>query len=201
MHFCVKEWIDAKAFLRYNLTSECMEGPVMRTQIKEELCMSAAEFRLPRYNDLPDHGLYLEQTARYISELLAPVQDAAVTGSMISNYVKKDLVDNPVKKQYFRDQIAYLIFISAAKTVLSMEDIGLLVKIQKQTYDNKKAYDYFCSELENVIYYVFGVRSEIENIGEDDTDEKKLLRDIIITLAHKAYLSRCFERLHREEEQ
>ena len=171
----------------------------MRRQIKEELKNTALDFRLPRYDALPDDGLYLEQAARYISDLLMPIQDAAVTGSMISNYVKKDLVANPVKKQYFRDQIAYLIFISAAKTVLSMEDIRLLLSLQKRTYDNRRAYDYFCTELENVAQYVFGVKPELDSVGEDHTDEKMLLRDTIITLAHKAYLNRCFSRLHQEE--
>ena len=170
----------------------------MRENIKEEIRLSAMNFRLPRYRELGDDGLYLEQAARYISELLMPLQETAVTGSMISNYVKKDLVDNPVKKQYFRDQLAYLIFISVAKTVLSMEDIGLLVKLQKKSYDNEKAYDYFCCELENVVKYVFGAKDTLENIGVDHTDEKMLLRDTIITAAHKAYLNRCFKELHKE---
>jgi len=173
----------------------------MKKQIKEELRRSAEGFRLPNYDELPDHGLYLEQTARYISDQLSPILDTAVTGSMISNYVKKDMVDNPVRKQYFRDQLAHLIFISAAKTVLSMEDIGLLLKIREQTYDNRRAYDYFRTELENVVQYVFGVKQTIDSVGEDHTDEKMLLRDTIITLAHKAYLSRCFEYLHREEKE
>ena len=171
----------------------------MRTQIKEELRLSAADFRLPRYDELSDDGLYLEHASRYISELLSPLLDGAITGSMISNYVKKGLVDNPVKKQYFRDHLAYLIFISAAKSVLSMEDIGLLLKLQKATYENRRAYDYFCCELENVIGYVFGAKDSLDSIGEDNTDEKMLLRDTIIAAAHKAYLSRCFQRLHREE--
>ena len=171
----------------------------MKQQIKEEIRLSIDRFRLPRYDALPDSGLYLEQAARYISDQLAPLLGTAVTGSMISNYVKKDLVDNPVRKQYFRDQLAYLIFIAVAKTVLSMEDIGLLVKLQKQSYTNRRAYDYFCSELENVAFYVFGLKDTLDNVGEDHSDEKMLLRDTIITVAHKAYLNHCFCRLHQEE--
>ena len=172
----------------------------MKQQIKEEIRASVENFRLPRYDELRDDGFYLEQAARYISDLLLPLQDTAVTGSMISNYVKKNMVDNPVKKQYFRDQLAYLIFISVTKSVLPMEDIALLMRLQKRTYDNRRAYDYFCMELENVVHHVFGAKDTLDRVGEDNTDEKMLLRDAIIAVAHKAYLSRCFEYLHKEEE-
>ena len=46
------------------------------------------EFRMPRYHEIPDVGLYLEQTIKYINSCLAPL-DIAVTASMVSNYVKK----------------------------------------------------------------------------------------------------------------
>ena len=56
------------------------------------------QFTLPSYNEIPNVGLYLEQTAKYISEYLTCLGDFALTGSMISNYVKKGLIKNPVKK-------------------------------------------------------------------------------------------------------
>ncbi|MBO7208453.1 MAG: DUF1836 domain-containing protein, partial [Clostridia bacterium] len=80
-------------------------------------------FRLPKFEEIPDVGLYLEQTTKYISQIYAPVQEITLTSSMISNYVKKGLIPNPIKKQYNREQIAYLIFIASAKLVLSMDFI------------------------------------------------------------------------------
>ena len=111
----------------------------MKLKTKQKIADSLRGFRLPRYHEIPDVGLFLEQVAKYISSFLEPLGDITVTGSMISNYVKKGLVDNPVKKQYYRDQIAYLIFISMAKNVLSLEDIQLFIEIQKKTYDAKTA--------------------------------------------------------------
>ena len=156
-------------------------------------------FKLPRYDEIPNVGLYLEQTAKYISEYLDCLGDFTLTRSMISNYVKKDLVANPVKKQYDREQIAYLIFIAVAKTVLSMEDIRLLVGEQKKTYSPKRAYDYFCNELENVLFYVFGLKENLDTVGVDDTQEKDMLRSTIITVAYRVYLDKYFEVLHSEE--
>ena len=44
-------------------------------------------FRLPRYEQIPDVGLYLEQTVRYVNSFLAPLGEVELTASMASNYV------------------------------------------------------------------------------------------------------------------
>ena len=171
----------------------------MNQNIKEEIRNSIRTFRLPRYTEIPDVGLYLEQVTKYISDHLAPLEDIQLTGSMISNYVKKGLIQNPVRKQYTRDQIAYLFFVALAKTVLSMDDIQLLFDLQKKVYTSQRAYDYFCSELENVLFYVFGLKDALDTVGIDATDEKALLRNSIITVSHKIYLDKCFSRLSAEK--
>ena len=89
----------------------------MKPEIKQQVAEVFRDFRLPRYHEIPNVGLYLEQITKYICESLAPLQENVLTSSMISNYVKKNLISNPVKKLYSRDQIAYLIFIAIAKTV------------------------------------------------------------------------------------
>ena len=171
----------------------------MNQNIKDEIRDSVRCFRLPRYEELPDVGLYLEQVTKYISDYLAPLEDIVITGSMISNYVKKGLIDNPVRKQYSREQIAYLIFIAVSKTVLSMDDIALLIELKKKVYTSPRAYNYFCNELENVLFYVFGLKSTLDTVGIDATDEKAMLRNTIITVAHKVYLDKYFSRLASEK--
>ena len=46
-------------------------------------------FRLPRYTQIPDVGLYLEQVVRYVNAHLAPLGEPELTSSMVSNYVKQ----------------------------------------------------------------------------------------------------------------
>lgn len=164
----------------------------MEQTIKEEIALSVQGLRLPHYQEIPSVGLFLDQTAKYISEYLVPLHGVELTGSMISNYVKKGLIVSPVKKQYSREQIAYLIFIAVAKNVMTLEEIQQLIGLQKQTYTPERAYEYFCRELENVMFYVFGLKAQLDNVGEDRTDEKMLLRSTIIAVAHKTYLSKCF---------
>ena len=148
-------------------------------------------FHLPRYQDLPNMGLYLEQTTKYINHFLAPLGCIEITSSMISNYVKKGLIPSPVKKQYYADQIAYLFFISIAKQVLSMENIIALSERQRKTYSIPVAYDYFCLELENMLYYIFGLTDSVKEVGVTNTHEKTMLRSLIIAAAQIIYLDRC----------
>ena len=79
-----------------------------------------------------------------------------------------------------------------------MDDILLMVGIQKRTYTAERAYDYFCSELENILQYVFGLKEEVEVVGVDETAEKIMLRNTIITVAHKVYLNALFQALREQ---
>ena len=156
--------------------------------MKEQLKQTIAGFRLPSYEEIPDVGLFLEQVTKYISEFVKALPSFTVTPSMISNYVKKDLISNPVKKQYSRQQIAYLFFIVVAKSVLSLEDISLIIRLQQHSYEPQVAYDYFRMELENVLWYVFGLKEQVDTIGTTATPEKAILRNAIIAVAHKVYI-------------
>ena len=173
----------------------------MDPNTSRKVSASIQEFRLPTYQEIPDVGLYLEQTAKYISDCLAPVQDMPVTGSMISNYVKKGLIAKPVRKQYSREQIAQLIFICVAKAVLSMDDVHLMLTVQRQTYPSQIAYDYFRTELNHVLDCVFSRTSELRTLDASATDQKVMLRNTIIALAHKIYLDKLFAVIREDMKQ
>ena len=87
------------------------------------------KFRLARYEELPNMGLYLEQTVKYINSCLLPLGCLEITSSMVSNYVKKGILPKPVKKQYYAEHIAYLFFVAFAKNLVAIEDIGLLIEM------------------------------------------------------------------------
>ena len=171
----------------------------MEKQMQQQIYAEMGDFHLPRYHEIPDVGLYLEQTTKYISDTLASLSDATVTGSMISNYVKRGLISNPVKKQYSRDQIAYLIYIAVVKNVLSMDEIRLTVGVQQSAYTPQVAYEYFCDELENMLSFVFGRKETPDVIGVESTGEKVMLRSTIITVAHKIYLDKLFAAIQKEK--
>ena len=150
---------------------------------------------LPRYHEIPDVGLYLDQTVKYINRFLVQLHCPEITASMVSNYVKKDYIRNPEKKQYSAEQIAYLLFISIAKIVLPMENISRLFEMQQHTYSAQVAYDYFCLEFENVLHYVFHLKDEMEHIGITHSQAKTMLRSTIIAIANIIFLNNQFEAL------
>lgn len=172
----------------------------MEQVLKDQINASIHALHLPAYQEIPDVGLYLEQTAKYISDMLAPIQDTPITGSMISNYVKKGLIAKPVRKQYTREQIAQLIFIAAAKSVVSMDDIGLMLSIQRKTYAVQVAYDYFRNELYQMLTCVFSRTGEMDPLDVQAAEEKVMLRNAIVTVAHKIYLDKLFAVLRADEQ-
>ena len=172
----------------------------MTAEQKQKVAATLQDFHLPRYQEIPDVGLYLEQTTKYIAGHLAPLQEGRITSSMISNYVKKGLIDSPAKKRYSRDQIAYLFFIAVAKNVLSLDALHGFIQLQQQTYGLKKAYDYFCEELENLLQYTFELKDSIDEVGEDSTDEKRLLFSCIAAVSQIVYLEKCLNVLAAPEE-
>ena len=172
----------------------------MKTKTREKIAEATRIFHLPKYEDIPDVGLYLEQTVKYINSYFDSFDGMNLTASMVSNYVKKGLVANAVKKQYYREQIAYLFFIAVAKNVLSMENLSLFIGLQKESYSVKKAYDYFCEELENVMEFVFGIKSDLASVGTDETEEKHMLRNTIITAGYKIYLDCCFDVIREDHD-
>ncbi len=150
------------------------------------------DFRLPRYHELPNMGLYLEQITKYINGLITPLGCPEITSSMVSNYVKKGVIAPPKKKQYDREQIAYLIVISFLKSVLSLENISQLFTMQKLTYKSETAFDYFCLELENMLFFITGLKDTVDTIGETNSEVKTMLRGATTAVAHILFIENCF---------
>lgn len=161
---------------------------------KEELQSELQEFYLPTFNEIPNGGLYLDQVVKYINSYLEKFTQP-ITASMISNYVKKKIVPSPIKKQYNRDHILYLMLITLCKSVMSLEQIQQLFEIQRTSYDMKTAYEYFYAEFYNNLTYIFGLSDSIENIGKDHTDEKLVFKNAIITVCHKLYMDHLFNQI------
>ncbi len=171
----------------------------MQDKLREQAVKQIENFSLPRYNEIPDFGLFLEQVTRYISDILAPLEGVTITNSMISNYVKKKLVANPQKKQYDRQKIAYLIFIALAKTVISIDDLNTFIQLQKKSYPLEVAYNYFCCEFENMLSYAFSLKDTPEKVGKENTELKIMLRNSVVAIVHKVYLDTCFAIINNKE--
>ncbi len=140
------------------------------------------QYSLPAYAEIPNVGLYLEQVTKYLNEYLEPLGCGTLTGSMVSNYVKKGLLNNPVKKQYDREHLAWLLIIAVAKTVLSLEEVQQLLEQQK-AQPVQQVYDSFCHMLPETLTAVFAREQSCS-----------LLQDTVTAVAHRLYLETRFQR-------
>ncbi len=157
---------------------------------KEKRTYRLDDFHLPGYREIPSVGLYLDQTSKFINEALNDLPECTITNSMISNYVKKKLITNPVKKQYGRDQIAYLIIIAVTKSVLSLDDVDRLFRLQKERCSTEEAYRYFSERFDAIM-------SGQEKTKEDDR-ERMLLDSIITTVVSKIRLDKLLKESFEE---
>lgn len=155
----------------------------MKAETKLRVAACAAGFALPRYNDLPSVGLYLDQTVQFVNGYFRSFCGVELTPSMVSNYVKKGVVDHPIRKKYTRDQIASLMYIAVSKTVLSIENIDTLFKMQREHCSAGTAYDIFCEELETSLSVVFGGKTAQPQTTLND--ERLLLRSTILPRSTK----------------
>ena len=168
--------------------------------MQNRITTDVAAFRLPRYAQIPEVGLYLEQVVRYINAQLAPLGEPELTGSMVSNYVKQKLVPAPQKKLYTAEHLARLLFIAVVKPVVPLEGLRLMFSIQEECYPLQTAYDYFCDEFENMLGAAFGIAPAVEGLGETESDAKDLLRSTILATVNKVCLDRYLEEYRRRLE-
>ena len=161
----------------------------MEKEVQNRITADIAAFRLPRYAQIPEVGLYLEQVVRYINARLAPLGEPELTGSMVSNYVKQKLVPAPQKKLYTAEHLARLLFIAVVKPVVPLEGLRLMFSIQEECYPLQTAYDYFC------------VAPAVEGLGETESDAKDLLRSTISATVNKVCLDRYLEEYRKRREQ
>ena len=169
----------------------------MILKIDEKALSSLSSYSLPSFREIPAVGLYLNQCATYINRVFENIDGISITESMISNYVKKKLIPNPVKKQYSRESIAYLIFIAVSKNVVSLDDIQVLLSLQRKNFRVEESYEYFRSEFVSVLKYVFSLGEMPSPINENGSMEKELLRNILVTVSHKIYIDLAFDLLRK----
>lgn len=99
--------------------------------------------RFPKWKELPGLGLYVDQVAAIINEQLASLGMEPLTKSMINNYVKKKVIQAPIKKKYAVNQIVDLLLIGFFKNTFAISEIrrGIL-QITATDYP-QQAYDRF----------------------------------------------------------
>ena len=103
-------------------------------------------FSYPKWEDIPNIDLYLDQVLLYVNQVCAPVspdKDKGLTASMVNNYVKHGYLTKPDKKKYQRKHIARLIAITTLKSVFSIQEIAQTLNTLQTQASSDQLYDAF----------------------------------------------------------
>lgn len=116
------------------------------------------EFKVPRWEELPDIDYYMDQVIEYINKNTGDFCQPNITSAMVNNYVKNKLVPPPIKKKYSKIHIAYLITITFAKNICSITQIKNAIELQMKVSGGRRAYNAFCQEIEqslkNIVFII-----------------------------------------------
>ena len=103
-------------------------------------------FSYPKWEDIPNIDLYLDQVLLYVNQVCAPIspdKEKGLTASMVNNYVKHGYLTKPDKKKYQRKQIARLIAITTLKSAFSIQEIAQTLNTLQTQASSDQLYDAF----------------------------------------------------------
>ena len=157
-------------------------------QIKEELL----HFTCPRWSDLPDFELYMDQLIACITKYLEPLyfqEEKILTNSMVNNYVKHSILEPPIKKHYNAKHMAYLIVVCILKRVFTLTEIAQLIEVQSRMQNSNyvEAYDKFSSYLEIYLHEVMEKGNLNELCPRYRSKEEEVLCNVVSSIALKIY--------------
>lgn len=144
------------------------------------------EFSYPKWADLPELELYLDQVLLYVNQVCSaalPQIDKGLTASMVNNYVKHGYVDKPVKKKYQRQQLARLIAITTLKTVFSIQEIADTLDILRSQADSPQLYDDF-------VRYMNGETTEVAPVIASSCQTVKLYQETLAIIHQEVHHER-----------
>ena len=116
-------------------------------------CDTVANLHFPRWHELPEFELYMDQVIGLIEKYLRPLypeNKAPITPSMINNYVKNGALPPPQNKRYNRTHLALLMIICSAKSILEISSISDILSQSISASNNiETALDQFAEMYEN----------------------------------------------------
>ena len=153
------------------------------------------DFRLPRWEEIPNLGLYMEQVTvllrEYLDYLPPELKDEQfITAATINNYVRIKVMPEPVKRRYYRVHIAYLIIILTLKQSLSLSMLQTLLPGDLPEDEVKRAYTAYalrhrlCAQ-----YFVDQVKLSAAAMLEPDMVTELAVQDTTELIASAAILS------------
>ena len=162
--------------------------------IHSEIAKKIANFKLPRYDELISYPVAMRQLIAILDDYLDIFRDPfeeekLLTPFMVNSYVRKKIIYPPENKDYKKIHIMILIVIVILKQVLSISDIGKILKMSMSQYPPEVAYEFFCNEVEEALNETFATRSTIyKKTPKVITPLNESVHSAVIAFANKIYV-------------
>lgn len=167
---------------------------VFMNKSTQEILTGLQTLHLPRWEELPDFNLYMDQVLSLLNGWLEPLNfeknKGILTSGMINNYVKNSIVKAPVKKHYKKYHLAYLLVVACMKRCYSLSEIAGLIRIYSDIEDPTR----IAKDYNRVIQILEGSIQEILDSGTcrreyfDEPDQTQLLvTSVMRSVACKIY--------------
>ncbi len=115
-------------------------------------------YRLPRWEEIPDLGLYMDQVLTWLGKYLDYLppelkEEQFITATTINNYVRTKMMPEPQKKRYYRVHLAYLIVICTLKQSLSLATLRKLLPLDVPQEEVRSRYEVYAYRHEQAAQY------------------------------------------------
>lgn len=149
-------------------------------------------YSLPKWEELPDLELYMDQIISLIEKYLkiyikVTNSDKLITSSMINNYVKLGIIPSPNKKKYSKLHLAYLLIISTLKQTLNISTIQKIMPVDMSEEEVMNTYNSFVANQHKAYLYVLEQTKAVSDpILNFDGENNERISDLVMQVAASA---------------
>ncbi len=164
------------------------------------------EYHCPRWNELPDIDLYMDQVMtvleKNLSLFIGTDPQKAITPTMINNYVKQKMVRPPKNKKYDRGHLVSFFLITLLKQMMSITEVKQAIACVMTEFSPEKGYNTFCEVFEKALHTVFFDRKgSMLNIGDDTTETGNVITSVTLAYANMFYARYVLEKTAHDKRQ
>ena len=170
---------------------------------QRETMQDSTRLHLPRWDELPDISLYMDQVLSLINPHFQDTYGDSylLTSTMVNNYVKLGVIPPPVKRRYGKESISRLFVIVTLKSIFNVQEIAELISAiddDSLGYEISESYDLYCSTLEAAIASTY---EDIISHTKPEQDYFRVIEDVATAAAYQLIVKRRLKlRRERKEE-
>ena len=167
---------------------------------RRKLPQDSTILRLPRWDELPEMSLYMEQVLSLINPHFQDTYGDSylLTSTMVNNYVKLGVIPPPVKRRYDKEAISRLFVIVTLKSIFNVQEIAELISAIDDDngvgYKISESYDLYCSTLEAAIASTY---ADSISHKKPEQDYFRVIEDVATAAAYQLIV-KCRLKLRRE---